>query len=352
MSTTKMIAKHLQNPEITTKVSDEFAANIGQQVVRLLASRYGFDEETAMNFLLCDPKLKIISSEPFAKTMMNNTNENTRPTMIVTNDMDSCAAAEPEQALNGVSKEVPKGFNCHVEGIEYEKIIHNIVKKCTIDGKKFNTQNEDDLAGCTSKNDLECNFKQNNDIGIECRKCNTPDWMQCSLHYDKNTNSWDVTKKGKIPLESRTVFSELIKGNTIYHEVPPFMINKITHEEWVKTKSNTDKWNDQYVNIPSDTIAKLYTAKGCKYIQISEYGLYHLGDDLCGFGVPLFDIEQQIRIRTKIHTRKNKQGFCVLSVIAACQPKNIKQLIPSKYSLDDKDKLPPGLLWQCDDYDL
>ena len=76
MSTTKMIAKHLQNPEITTKMSDEFAANIGQQVVRLLAPKYGFDEETAMNFLLCDLKLKIISSEPFAKTMMNNTNEN------------------------------------------------------------------------------------------------------------------------------------------------------------------------------------------------------------------------------------------------------------------------------------
>jgi hypothetical protein len=67
--------------------------------------------------------------------------------------------------------------------------------------------------------------------------------------------------------------------------------------------------------------------------------LYHLGNDKCNFDVPLYNIEQRIRIRTKIHRRKNKNGFCTLSVIAACQPKDITKLKPSKYSLDNKDKL-------------
>jgi len=70
--------------------------------------------------------------------------------------------------------------------------------------------------------------------------------------------------------------------------------------------------NDQYIDIPSDIISRLYKAKLCNYIQISNgYGLYHLGDNVCNFDVPLFNIEQQIRIRTKIHTRKNKKGVVV-----------------------------------------
>jgi hypothetical protein len=98
-----------------------------------------------------------------------------------------------------------------------------------------------------------------------------------------------------------------------------------------------------YIDIPNDTISKLYKAKGCHYIQISDYGLYHLGEDICDFGVPEFIVDQQIRIRIKVHSRKNTKGFCHLSVTAACQPKQIKQLTRSKYSLDHVNTLPVGL---------
>ena len=74
--------------------------------------------------------------------------------------------------------------------------------------------------------------------------------------------------------------------------------------------------------------------------QVSEKGLYHLGNDICNFNVPEFICEQQLRIRTKIHNKKNKKGYCDLSVIVACQPKNIKDLVISNYSLDDETKLP------------
>jgi hypothetical protein len=65
---------------------------------------------------------------------------------------------------------------------------------------------------------------------------------------------------------------------------------------------------------------------------------------MCDFKVPEFICDQQLRVRTKIHTRKNKKGFCKLSVTVACQPKNIKDLINSEYSLDDKLKLPNNLI--------
>lgn len=126
------------------------------------------------------------------------------------------------------------------------------------------------------------------------------------------------------------------------------MEKSITYESWVKLKTETKKWDDVYIDIPSDCISKLYQAKGCNYIQISNgYGLYHLGNDICDFDVPIFNIEQQLRIRTKIHTRKNKKGFCNLSVTIACQPKYITKLNNSKYTLDDENKLPVSLIYKA-----
>ena len=239
-----------------------------------------------------------------------------------------------------------KGSQCSVSGNNYEKTIHNMCKKCYINHKPFNTQKDEELAGSSSKNDIECNFIEEKNIGIEIKKSNSPDWMQCCI-INKN-NKWKATEKGKIPIKCREIFNELINNIHLYDgENPPFMKKSITYEEWINIKKETNKWNDKYISIPSDSISKLYKEKGCNYIQISNgYGLYHLGNDICNFGVPFFNIEQQIRIRTKIHTRKNKKGFCNLSVTAACQPKDIKKLIPSKYSLDNKDKLPKLLIYK------
>ena len=240
-----------------------------------------------------------------------------------------------------------KGSQCSASGNKYERQIHSIVTRATINGKLFNTQKAEELAGSSSKNDLECDYNGDQNIGIEAKKSGTPDWMQCSIKYDEATQQWKPSIKGKTPASCREMFTEIINGLTIFNgKVPPFMKHPLTHAEWLDEKSKTTDWDDIYLDIPSDTIAKLYTTKGCKYIQISDgYGLFHLGNDVCNFGVPLFNTAQQLRIRTKIHTRKNKKGFCSLSVMIACQPANLKNIMPSPYSLDDKDKLPANLVY-------
>lgn len=240
-----------------------------------------------------------------------------------------------------------KGHQCSVNGSKYELQIHSVVKKCTINGKLFNTQHENELAGSSSKNDINCNYNNIEDIGIEIKKYNTPDWMQCSIKYDIDSNRWVPSSRGKNSKECQDIFTNLINSLNLYDgDIPPFMTKSITHEDWIKIKKETNKWEDKYIDISPDTIRRLYSSKGCAYIQISDnYGLYHLGSDTCNFNVPLFEIEQQLRIRTKIHTRKNKKGFCNLSITVACQPKNIKNLIRSNYSLDNKDKIPNNLTY-------
>lgn len=240
-----------------------------------------------------------------------------------------------------------KGSQCSISGNNYEKCVFEIVNKCILNKKKFNTQKSTDLGGSNCINDIQCNYNDEKDIGIEIKKCKTPDWMQCSIKYNVEEKKWESTKNGKIPKDSAKIFDEIINKISIFeNDIPPFMIKKITHEEWIKIKKETKKWNDVYIEIPNDTIQKIYSCKKCQYIQISDYGLYHLGDDVCNFDVPEFTIEQQMRIRIKIHTKKDKDGFCKMSVMAACKPKNIKLLEKSKYTLDNKDKLPKNLTHQ------
>lgn len=147
-------------------------------------------------------------------------------------------------------------------------------------------------------------------------------------------------------MEAKRMFTKFMDDVTLFNgKIPPFETTKITHQEWVKIKKNTDLYNDHFFDVPNDAIRKAYAAKKCQYIQISNgFGLFHLGNDLCNFKVPIFAFEQQIRVRTKVHTRVNKKGFCDLSITAALQPKSLSAVSP--FSLDDKAKLPENLKYE------
>lgn len=239
-----------------------------------------------------------------------------------------------------------KGSACSINGKKYELEVHNIVKNVKLNGNLFNTQQESELGGCSFKNDIECNVNSEKDVSIEIKKLNTPDWMQLSLKYDNINEKWIGSSKNKIPEASKKCFEDLISKSKLFNgNIPLFMSKDITHEEWIKIKNETTDYNDIYIDCPNDTIMKLYSEKGCSYIQISEKGLYHLGNDVCDFKVPIFICEQHLRVRTKIHQRKNKKGFCKLSVTIACRPKNINALLNSDYSLDNQMKLPSNLVY-------
>lgn len=240
---------------------------------------------------------------------------------------------------------ISKGAKCSIGGKQYELKVYNIVKKCKINNNYFNIQNEDELGGCKSNNDIEC-LLDTIKIPIEIKKIKTPDWMQCSIKYDNLNNKWIGSLKNKIPDKSKIIFEEFISNINLFNgNIPDFMLKDISYNDWVNIKKNRKEFNDCYLDCPNDTIKRLYTEKGCYYIQISDKGLYHLGNDICGFNVPEFICEQQLRIRTKIHKTKNAKGFCVMSVIISCKPKNIKKIINSNYSLDDISKLPENLIY-------
>jgi hypothetical protein len=193
-----------------------------------------------------------------------------------------------------------------------------------------------------------CNLNKENDIGIEIKKYNSPDWMQCSLKYDIKNNVWNPNMKCKNSQFALSMFNKFLSNIVLFNgKVPPFISNKITHQEWIKLKEKDNTWKDVYIDVKEDVIKDLYFKKGCYYIQLSNgYGLYRLNEDICNFNVPLFILKQQIRIRIKVHKKSDKNGYCSLSVMASFKPSNIKKLVKSKYSLDDISKLPKNLIYR------
>jgi hypothetical protein len=243
-----------------------------------------------------------------------------------------------------------RGSKCSITGKLYENIIYDIcnnIKMVNTKYNKFCTQNPSDLAGSSNKNDILCNFIKGKDIPIEIKKCKTPDWMQLSIVFKDGI--WCSNGKNKIPDNAKTMIESIIKRNIIFNsKIPLFLEKDITHDEWKKIKKESNDFNDSYITCPEDTISKLYKSKGCYYIQISNFGLYHTGEDICNFDVPFFRCEQQLRIRTKIHSSCIKsgkyKGFMNASVTVAAQPKNINKLEKSQFSLDDFLKIPKNLI--------
>jgi hypothetical protein len=92
---------------------------------------------------------------------------------------------------------------------------------------------------------------------------------------------------------------------------------------------------DDYLDVPSDSIARYYREKGTHYISLNK-GLYHTGDDVLSTGVPFFEVPG-IRLRTRV-TKHLKKGKPTDYTTALVFPVN--NLVKSPYSLFGV--LPPG----------
>ena len=237
------------------------------------------------------------------------------------------------------------GAGCSVSGKNYEIKIAKVCKTVRSPYMEipFNTQPPESLGGCGADIDIKLNWRVEGDIGVEAKRP-TPDWMQMKL--DKNKEGvWVGVGAGKIPAASKMIFETIIGAVNLFGgKTPTFLERPLTHSEWTAIKKETPEFKDAYITCGDNTISQLYKAKGCQYIQVDGKGLYHTGEDTCDFGVPYFECPQRIRIRLKVHTRKNKKGNMCLSVMAAAQPVKLKDLKASGFSLDTAAKLPPSLV--------
>jgi hypothetical protein len=255
-------------------------------------------------------------------------------------------------AKSQMSSRMPiRGKAASDSGKNYEENIHEFMKntffrKSKSENFKFNSQSVSEL-GChsASAHDITCNSLSHDskNVGIEIKKANINDWVHCHLKYDPVTKT--ITCPNDNPV--RAIFHEIIVGNKVLPfsgNIPTFMKRgaKCTVGEWHK---ENHLFPSTIISIPSDTIAKIYAAKGCSYIQISGIGLFHTGVDICNFGVPYFVCNQTLRIYIKNHGGSGT--LMNLSVSAAVQPASMPELrsATSRFSLDNPRRFPNKLIY-------
>jgi hypothetical protein len=231
---------------------------------------------------------------------------------------------------------------CSINGKAYEcKIWENCIKLKTKYNENFCKLDKNQLGGCSNRYDIVCHYNKK-PVNIEIKKHNSPDWTQMTLYPIKG--KWKAKKNSKVPLLTKNLFEKIINQKK-YISIPKKLFNNLTHSQLKIFRKKYFK--DIYINCPSNVICNLYKFKGCHYIQISKYGLYHLGDDICNFNVPLFNCNTRLRIRIKVHCSKIKigknKGKIRASIVVAARPINMYKMKKSGYSLDGELNYPPNL---------
>ena len=291
---------------------------------------------------ICD---KVLELRNIFIVIIENTEKLKKILKIIKKEKEKEKEKEKKQVI------IPKkGSKCSKSGEDYEKKVYYIVKDCYLNGEKINKQNEKDLGGSSSR----CDLMLIKNAGVEIKRGFVPDWSQCCIIFDKKTKSWIAKPKGRNLDEVKKIFNELLKGHKLFNGKNPLKEKKMKHDDWKELKKKTKDYRDNFINIPSDTIKEIYKLKGCAYIQINDFGLFHLGKDVLGFDVPEFNIEQVMRIRIKVHSSgiidDGPDKDCTLSVTASLRPKDINSFEPLKrdfqYSLDEIEKLPKNLIYK------
>lgn len=228
------------------------------------------------------------------------------------------------------------GASCSASGIKYEKIINDICSKINspFTGKPLSTIPSDGLGGCSDRHDLQLNWKNDRDVNVEIKRKTAPDWVQARLCFESQV--WRMKGTGS-SVVARDIIDDILSDERVYDFPPPFINDtddSMTYDDWVRVKH---MYPDVYIPCPNDSIAKTYRAKGVHYIQLEHYGLYHTGEDVCDFGVPMFTCSQRLRVRCKRHGSRCKVtgNHIPTSVTAALRP-TIKTLTKSPICIEEE----------------
>jgi hypothetical protein len=135
-------------------------------------------------------------------------------------------------------------------------------------------------------------------------------------------------------IQEECIHKSIIGNRQLYGgAILPWNAGKRSAEDWAAAEHIFKP--DIYIDAPRQSIAEYYELKGANYIQVEGFGLYHTGNDVLVLGVPKFECDVKLRIRSTKHI-KNK----IPTDITAGLQFNRKTLTKSVYCLDTK--LPPG----------
>ena len=181
---------------------------------------------------------------------------------------------------------IRRGGACLQNGLSYERKVAESLLQYQYQGIPLAVRAT--TAGGSSESDIRFTL-QGTEFGIEV----------------KDKKAFEGGQKRMIPGDHGLIIPEecLHKeciGSYIPFQgrIPSFLKGDKRPEQWSAEKH---LFADEFLPVDSKKVAEYYRRKGESYIQVEGKGLFHLGSDILGFGVPEFICETQLRIRSKCH---------------------------------------------------
>ena len=160
-------------------------------------------------------------------------------------------------------------------------------------------------AGASAETDLKLNYK-GEQINVEIKTYGA-DWGQKYLRWDHLTG-WEWSK----PDKTTAIYDALNVKDNIDKNFVPLLYTKpknlITFEDKKSDQKNFEKPN---LLLPLAPLFAFYSNRNTYYIQIEDYGFYHLQSDVYNLGTNQFDGEMKLRLRAKTisSTPASRYGF-------------------------------------------
>ena len=220
------------------------------------------------------------------------------------------------------------------QGLLYEQKINKLLKQAKIQKKSFQPAGSDSNAP-----DAEITV-DGIDYKVEVKLDLRVDFGQGSLDYDLKSKKWILggatTESGKHMREFLTEVGVPKMVNKAWGSKGPPRKYTVPLNKYKKADVDYDyeRFTNEFVDVPSDSVSKYYASKKTYYIQIGDgYGLYYMGKDVAGLDVPEFKPELRLRIRLK---RGGSHPIYNYRFTTALQAKSLKK---SDVDMEDPEDL-------------
>lgn len=221
------------------------------------------------------------------------------------------------------------GFNT---GDTYEEKIYQICLTKNIIPKGFKR------AGASANNaDIQIIHKSRI-LNIEVKNNKNPDYGQRIIHYNPINKNWYWGKKDEV--------SELFEGANLRDHINP-NFEPVLYKKRKKGELSYQIVNDQpyteedfkfdqksfekpNIKVSNEALFLYYRKRNVFYIQIEDFGFYHLESDIASLGTTQFDGELSFRFRLKVHSSKPRHNCSFFGIM-----KLAKKPTLSKFNLEE-----------------
>jgi hypothetical protein len=198
-------------------------------------------------------------------------------------------------------------MNCLVAGLTYESAVAQRLaglKNVVVTGETAGASRGQDITATITIGVIA------HTVNIEAKDSGAFEGGQLSLPVRDGAYVYPNDAKGRM---FRSLASSVMPpdGFPWNGAIPSFKRGNKTLATW---ESEKYLFPDTRYVVRDSIVTEYYRAKGTHYIQVEGKGLYHTGDDVCGFGVPLFRAETTLRVRCKQHGSTPMPGSVMLSL--------------------------------------